>query len=126
MANAADNEIVLEVVRGQRPWTDLGSLGIIITFEGQRTRVQNPTGIVVVAGPADIAQGLLAYRGRPRELRTWARVILAGIPFLDLALEEEPVGDILLDALHNADYGEPISEEAFTVAERLVEQGGRG
>lgn len=122
MSEGSGSELILQVVRGEKPWTDLARLGITIVFEGSATRVDNPRGMVAVAQPVDIAQGLLEYRDRPDDLRAWARVILAGVPFLDLALDDQPVGDILLDALWDATFGRQLADEAIRTAEQLVGQ----
>lgn len=120
MAKSIDTEVILRVVRGERDWRDLSNLGITISFEDEKTHVSNPRGVVAIAGPKDIAAGLIAYRSRPEDLRIWARIILSAVPFLDLSLIEQPAGDLLLDALWDAMFGTAVGEAAFGVAEKLL------
>jgi hypothetical protein len=115
-----EKEVILRVVRGERPWTDLGKLGIDVRIEGDRCTIRNPRGIEATADIQDLASGLLAHQGDPRALRSWAFVVEAGSPFLDLDVEGDPAGEILLDALWKAGFGEPIPKQAVQTAERLV------
>ena len=124
MHNADESEVIREMVRGERPWSDLPSLDIVVHMERNTFSADNPRKIEVRIHSRDVAQGLLRLRNDRRDLRRWAWIILAA-DFVDLALEEEPDGDILLDALWDASFGEPVSEEAFATVERLVaEQSG--
>ncbi len=116
----SDSELILQVVRGERPWTDLQSLGITIQLLGMKSIVENPRRVEAVAGASDVARGLLRHRQHPTALREWAQVLMAGIPFLDLELGDNEVGDELLHALWDLVFGEPIPEATFELAERLA------
>lgn len=118
MTERTDSDVILEVVRGERPWRELATVGIRITFDGNATHAENQRKVVAVARPADVAKGLIAHEANPLELQEWARVMLAGVSFLDLDLEDQPDGDILLDALWNARFGRMVSDRAYQVAVR--------
>jgi hypothetical protein len=115
---ATDKEITRQVVRGERPWTDLRKLGIDIQVEGNRCLYDNPRHIHIdaAADVHDLAGGFLAYHHDPRRLREWAFVLEASD--VDLDVETHPAGEILLSALWRASFGEPLGEET----ERLIEQ----
>jgi hypothetical protein len=88
-------------------------------FVGSAVHVEGGQGLDVRVGPSDIARGILAFLHSPAELQEWALVILAG-PF-GLDLEVQLVGDILLDALWDASFGQAISEEAIRIVQTYVE-----
>jgi hypothetical protein len=116
-----DTDLILQVVRGERHWSDLATIGIEVVFEGDAImRVKSPRGIEAVARSSDIASGLLAYRSNSVASQDWARVVLAGIPFLELDLDEQPIGDILLDALSDARFGQEVSDQAYSVARQYA------
>src|SRR5438552_571690 len=98
-----EREKILQVVRGERPWTDLDEIGIRVQIQDDRCTFQNPRGIEVAADVHDLAKGFLAYRHDPRKLREWAFVIEASD--VDLDVEKHPQGEILLNALWSASFG---------------------
>src|SRR5262245_9646877 len=107
VTDLAERELVLQVVRGQRPWADLEAIGVTITRQDNSYVVENRRRVTAVARAEDIAQGLLAYQRDRAALKEWASILLAGAPILDLALEDHPDGDVLLGALWDASLGEP-------------------
>jgi hypothetical protein len=115
-----EQDFIREVVRGVRPWTDLGQVGIIIRLQGARASVDNTRRISASADAHDLAHGLLAYRADANALREWAFILEGGSSFLDLDVEDHPDGEVLLDGLWKACFGEPIPAEAVRAAEHLV------
>lgn len=110
---------ILAFVRGQREIADLAALGIKVDAEGDNLVVSNPEAHVAVAVPADIAEGMMALAEDGDRLRSWASVLLAAAPFIELALDEAPYGDVLLEALWDASNGEPIRAAALLAAREL-------
>jgi hypothetical protein len=117
---SGEQELIRQVVRGERPWKDLGAIGIKIDFEGDRCAIENERGIVATADVHDLAEGLLAHVHGVHEVRKWAYLMEAGSSFLDLDVEDHPAGEVLLNALWDASFGQPIPAEAIAAAERLV------
>ena len=121
MIRSEGEKIVLEFVRGERPWTDLAEAGMTITVDDKTYSIENPCHIEARASAEDIAAGLLAYRSRPDFLREWARMVMAGSLFVEFAFEDDhPAADILLGALWDASFGVPVSELAWNTAEELL------
>ncbi len=118
MSGAGPREgIVISVLRGERPLEDLRQAGIGLTIEGLMVLV-DPIDLLVAPAAADVAAGLLAYEGRGDERRRWAFTMLAG-DFLDLdPLTADPDGVVLLGALWDASFGDPLSDEAREAAGR--------
>lgn len=115
-----DRQRILQIVRGERPWADVRSIGMTVTLEPTGYVADVPPGLDdATAGATDVARGLLRHLAQPRELRAWAFVVLTSP--INLALEDNPAGETLLDALHAASFGEPVSEEAVALAKRSIE-----
>lgn len=115
-----DEALIRQVVRGERPWTDLGAIGISIRLDGSRCTVENPRGILAVADAHDLAKGFLGYSRDAHELQKWAYVMEASSPFLDLDVEQHPAGETLLSALWSASFGEPIPDEVLRTVEQIA------
>ncbi len=114
----ADQEVVRQVVRGERPWTDLRTIGIEVQLDGSRCTFQNPRDVEVSADIHDVARGFLAHRHDAHKLREWAFVLESSD--VELRLEDHPAGETLLNALWSASFGEPISEDVFKTLEQLA------
>lgn len=120
----------MAVIRGKLPPSALHEAGIRLTVDSsgdergeRRISVQAGPGIRVSPRPIDIANGLLAYRNRPEELRDWAAFVLAASEIIDLSpLEEWPEGDELLSGLWDASFEGSLKPETERVASALTEQ----
>ena len=55
------DKIIREVIRGERPWTDLRSAGIEVQLQGDRFHIENPHQARAAADIHDLAQGLIAH-----------------------------------------------------------------
>ena len=113
-------ELILEVVRGERSWCALASLGIAVVMRDGTYEVTNPRRWRAVAGAADVAYGLVRHQGQPEALRRWASVLLSGATFLELALDDHLAGDLLLSALWDASFGDPLVGEVLHVVEQVA------
>ncbi len=115
-----DQEVVREIVRGERPWTDLREVGIEIKIEDDVCTLENPRNMLVSAEVADLARGLLQGLPDPEQLRLWA-FMLEAEDFLDWGDgERHPAWETLWDAVWKASFGEPISREAIQTAKELA------
>jgi hypothetical protein len=112
-------EILRQVVRGERPWTDLGVVGIHVRREGDRHILENPQHISACVGVQDLARGFRTYLPDVHALREWAFLVEA----MDVDLGEvecHPEGETLLEALWDASFGEPVSTKALRAIEQLA------
>ena len=117
---ATSQDVIRQVIRGERPWTELRTVGIVIHLEGDQCRIENPQGIKAAADLHDLAQGLLVSRNDSNALRTWAFVLEAE-SFVDWGeAEQDPAWEPLWDAVWGASFGEPIPPEAIETARQLA------
>jgi hypothetical protein len=113
-------ETVRQVVRGERPWTDLRPLGMAVRFEGGRCVFEDTGPLDLRVDVHDLARGFLAHLHDPSGLKEWAFVMEA-LP-VDLDVEGHPEGETVLNALWSASFGEPLGEDQVEVLKEL----GRG
>jgi hypothetical protein len=123
MTKAEARQIIREVVRGERPWTDLRPLGMAARpAEGRggfSPTFPGDTWIDVF----DIARGLRASLGDPRRLREWAFVVEA-LPG-EFAVEAHPASETVMDAVWSASFGEPLTEDQLRLIETLAHEDGQ-
>jgi hypothetical protein len=127
MANSRD--LILEVVRGERPLADLKAAGVSLRFRklDRRSREINlkphyDASLVVSPTAVDLAKGLLSYQGRPKDLKNWGSFVL-GADFIELEpLESDPDGDVILNAVWDAGFEGRLSHDGAQAARRLVGQ----
>ena len=81
-------------VRGERPRTDLRTIGIEVQLEGNRCTYQNPRDLEVSVDIHDLAKGFLTHLQDARNLREWAFVLEASD--MELRLEDHPAPDARL------------------------------
>lgn len=122
--NAKADEIIRSFVRGKASWRALEGAGVYVEIKDDGYEIDNPRKVVSTAYLQDVSEGLLVYQQVPDQRRRWAGIILAGSSFLDLSEEFEttPEGDVLLNALWDAAFGDEVSEEALDAAKSLVEK----
>lgn len=112
--------VILRVVRGERSWHSLRTIGIKIERLKDGWNMQNCEMLAVKPSDSDFAIGFLKYKDRPEALKEWASLILASVGFLDIdSLSDSSYGEILLDALWDASTGEGLDAGAVRVAEKL-------
>src|SRR6266487_2847512 len=100
-----DQETIRRMVRGEISWTELKAIGITISINGDRCKIENQRGLVAKANAQDLAKGFVTYLNNPAELRRWAYVLEAGSTFLDLDMDNDPDGEKLLQALWKESFG---------------------
>jgi hypothetical protein len=111
---------IRQVVRGERPWTDLQTIGMSIRLEGNQWSVENPSHLSAAADVHDLARGFLAHLANSRALREWAFVVEA--IDVDLDAESHPAGETLRTALWDASFGNPISPDVVQTIERVAKE----
>jgi hypothetical protein len=120
--DATPLDTILQVVRGERPWTDLRAIGIDIDVwlesTGYRSHFENPQQHEATANVHDLAQGFITHRHDPCALREWAFVMET--VDVDLDAEQHPAGDRMLEALWDASFGNPIGAEVWQTIEELA------
>jgi len=115
------DQVILEVVRGLRDPSSLSSIGVNVTFNKGMLEIDNATSLLVVAQSRDVAKGLLRLRHDPQALQRWASFLLASSAIIDLSLEDDQYGDVLLEGLWDAHGGGPVRPGAIAAAEELRE-----
>lgn len=110
---------VLEAVRGLRDWDSITSVGITIRVGETDCEIDNPSKHVVTVLPEDIAEGFVRLSSDPQALKKWATVLLAGSAFLDLKLEDDAYGQILLEGLWDASDDGRVRQGALLAAREL-------
>jgi hypothetical protein len=121
-ATHEEQEALLEVVRGSRPWTDLAAFGVAVRLDDGRRTLTNPRRLTTTASARDLAQGFAKLRHDPAALREWAFVVEA--MDVELAVEGDPAGEMLLEALWDASFGNPIDSKRIDAIVRMVEEEG--
>ena len=112
-------ESIRQVARGERPWTDLRSFGMELQSEAGRADRVTPTDVRITAH--DLALGFLSSLDDPAILREWAFVMEAVDADFE-AVESHPDGEVLLTALRNTSFGEPLDEREITIIRTLARE----
>jgi hypothetical protein len=113
---ATVEQIVREVVRGERPWTDLRSLGMDVRPE--KGKADNLRPVDVKIGIHDLARGFMAHSHDPAALRAWAFVMEALDADFD-AVTAHPAGEHMWDAIWSASFGNPLEEAQLRLIEEI-------
>jgi hypothetical protein len=114
--------IIQQVIRGERPGTDLSLAGMNVGLEGNRCAVENLDHVSVSASIQDLARGFQAYLHDPQALRDWAFLVEA--IDVDLDVENHPAGEMLLHALRDASFGNPLTADIVGTIKRLANDNG--
>lgn len=114
----SEKDVLRQIVRGERPLTDLRALGMAIELGGDSRVLRMSHAITASVDVHDLARGFLAYRHDPDQLKEWAFLIQAAD--LDIDLSSHPAGEWLQDALWKASFGELHDEEADQVLQQLA------
>jgi hypothetical protein len=89
-------------------------------MDGSRCSVKNPRNLSLTADVHDLVCGFLANRNDPQGLREWAMFIQGAD--VDLEVEDHPDGDVVLDAIWDAAFLNPIKPEAMKILENLAQE----
>jgi hypothetical protein len=112
--------LIYQVIRGERPCTDLFQLGVKIDVIDDKWQIESPPLESVRLHISDVAHGLFRYRASPIDAKKWARLVLCG-PFIDLSECETQAGwEVLLNALWDAMGTGTFSNSALHLAEKLA------
>jgi hypothetical protein len=118
-ALGTEQETLRQIVRGERPLGDLKLLGIHWQLEGNSCHVDNPRHITISVDIHDLARGLLYYLSQRNALREWALFIYAADD-LDLDVEKHPQGEVVLDALWDASFSNPVDATVIETLKKLA------
>lgn len=123
MTTTANNleEAIQQVARGERPWADLRSFGLVLQPEAGLADHLPPADVRLTVH--DLARGFLSHMDDLKALREWAFVIEA-LPADLEAVEAHPDGEVVLGALWNASFGQPPEEREIEVIEALARERG--
>jgi hypothetical protein len=117
--------VLRDFVRGESDSDALSAVGASLAIEDDVVRLDEPAGAPVYGATAtDVAVGMLANWALGTPLRDWARVLLA-TGMVDLSsLEDDPLGEALLNALWDAAEGAGPSESQLEIARVVATQEG--
>lgn len=116
--------VLLEVVRGQKPWSTLQQYGFKVSYYEGRWEFGLNSVPPLRVSVSDISEGLLGLLAKPDDLRQWASFILSAASLVDL--EDMEDHDLLLEALWDASFGNQVKEPARELASRLMEEKQKG
>jgi hypothetical protein len=115
---AATEQVVLEVIRGERPWTDLRALGMDLRPDKGTAYGLRP--VEVKVGIHDLARGFASHRHDPAALREWAFAMQALDADFD-AVTSHPSGEEVWDAIWRASFGDPPEEAQVRLIAELAQ-----
>lgn len=124
MANVettTDRETLRQIVRGDRPLSDLSALGMTMNLADNRCSVDNPRKISAPVDIHDVAKGLVVNLANPDRLREWAMFV--NVADVDFDFENHPQGETVLAALWDASFRNPIAPSVVEVLENLSRNG---
>jgi hypothetical protein len=118
-----EERLLRDVIRGERPWADLGAIGICVTMDGETCQVDNPRYLSLAVTLEDLAHGVLAHRRSPETLRRWAWFVQSSPSIYELDIEGDVRGDVFLEALWDLAFGKETSPRLAEMAADLVGRG---
>ncbi len=110
--------IVRQVIRGERPWTDLRAQGMKLFPEEGRAEDIPPQNVMVDLH--DMARGFLTHLNDPQALKQWSFVMEA-LP-TDFQAERHPAGEAVMDLLWNASFGQLPDEAGVALLMSLAQK----
>jgi len=116
------DDLLLSVVRGEQDPSLLAEIGVNLEGEPGSYRVACPAGLpVVVVAMVDLAEGFLHHWALGTSLPEWSAYVLSADCF-DFPEDRSETDDLLIEAMHDAAFGDPVSGEAVDVARHLYDQ----
>lgn len=113
-------ELIREVVRGERHWSDLRLIGVEIDQREGDWSITYAGDVCSTPDLSDVAMGFDRFRTSTEELQSWAHVLLGGSAFLDFSgMESTPSGEVLVEALWDAAESGVVSAAAAVVISRF-------
>jgi len=115
-------QLIRQVVRGEKPIESLGTLGVQISHVAGVCRIDGSGTTVAKPSLEDVAVGIInCARSDASQCREWAAVILAASAVIDLAcLEASEEGASLLEVLWDAAQSGVIKARDVTLARTLA------
>ncbi|MBI5622682.1 MAG: hypothetical protein HY924_02770 [Elusimicrobia bacterium] len=111
---------LVRFVRGEKPWRMLLSHGIFIEFIDRKVHAKSSGASPISPETADVAAGFSRLERDRDALREWAAVVLA-LDRIDMGkLDASPEGELLLEALWDASFGEEVSAKTWSLVRRLA------
>ncbi len=114
-----EETILKEIVWGERPPHHLSFVKIRYAHTGQGHVIENPRHLNVVAGPKDIARGILRYLKEPEKLKLWATLFDDVPEVFSLSLPRDDAGCLLQAALQCAVNKTPLTDDMLVQARQL-------
>lgn len=120
-----NTDLGLEIIRGDRPLSDVSRLGIHVSVTPLFFELDAPRRAdSLLPSIDDVATGFLAHMSSAGELREWASVIL-GAEFIDLiALENDPDGDAIIEGLWEVSSGGAVAPSVFRAIATVLNRRG--
>ncbi len=122
MSTKSDENLVLDVVRGIRPWEDLRRVGLAISFIEGGCNCDGRGTVVATPSIGDLARGIDRHLSNPAsDLERWSAVMLAAsavIDFSQIIARED--GERLISALWDASGRQEVDHQVRTLARSLA------
>lgn len=106
-----NSDIGLEIIRGERPLSDVARLGVSMWVTPLFFELDAPPRGVQPVMPSidDVASGFLVHLADADRLREWTAILL-GADFIDLvALESDPDGRVILEGMWDVSAGAAVA-----------------
>lgn len=116
-----ESQTLKDIVRGDRPWSELGDIGITVRVSGDTIEIRNPRQLAVAVDARDLATGILRFHHDPVKVREWASLILADAVSCDIKLKDVPDEQALMSVMWDLSFGKGLSPEGLSLAKRFAQ-----
>ena len=107
-------ETLTGIVRGSVDWRVLERFGVQADIDRLPATFHQPGGFpIVLVTVDDLRAGFAAHLGDAVAMRQWAQIMLMCDSFDFAPVEEDPVGDLVLNALWDLAYGDRPGADAM-------------
>jgi hypothetical protein len=112
---------MIEIVRGEKNLEHTSGYGSYFRQVGDQWVFNENLSPPILPSIVDIAYGFMKYKNNKDQLKQWASFILSAIGIINLdQLESDEKGEIVLNALWDASFSDPVSKDTFLVIEDIV------
>jgi hypothetical protein len=120
-----NTDLGLEIIRGDRPLSDVSRLGVTMSVTPLFFELDAPRGVeTMLPSIDDVANGFLAHLGDVEGAREWAAVIL-GAEFIDLiALESDPDGEAIIEGMWEVASGGAVAPRVMRAIAAVLNRHG--
>ena len=114
-------ETILRFVRGELDYSAVQAFGVHFVFDEKgMLRTEGKEKATATPSLKDFSLGLLRWNDQPDRLRPWAAILLSAT-LVDLAnLQDNAIGEMFLENLWDAAFGNTVGEDALLAARNLV------